>query len=307
MPAPTSIVVAINPTASFGKNRGVGAIVIERLRAAGHAVIPLIEADYAALVAASTAALAGHPDAFVVVGGDGMVHLGANVVAGTGIPLGVVAAGTGNDLARGLGLPHDDVPASVDALVRGLDAEPRVIDAGRLRWTDTAGTQRSCWFAGALSAGFDARVNERANEMRRPRGASRYLWAILAELVRMRPVSYRLDIDGEPLDTEGLLVAVANNTSLGGGLRLTPTARLDDGLLDVMVVTPVSRLRFLRLFPLAARGAHLHLPQVSTRRARTVVVDAVQPVVAYADGERIARLPVQVEIVPGALRVLVPR
>lgn len=303
MPAPKTIVVAINPTASFGRNRGVGESVVASLRAAGHEVMPLIEADYPALVAAAGAAVAAGPDAFVVVGGDGMVHLGANVVAGTEVPLGIVPAGSGNDLARGLGIPQDDIPAAVRALVAAVSAEPRIIDAGRLQWRDTAGEERACWFAGALSAGFDAKVNETANALRRPRGASRYLWAILVELARMRPVSYRLEIDGEHLATEGLLVAVANNTSLGGGLRLTPTAELDDGLLDVMVVTPVSRLRFLRLFPLAARGEHLHLPQVSTRRARRVVIDAAQPVVAYADGERIAHLPIAVEIVPGALRV----
>jgi diacylglycerol kinase (ATP) len=307
MPAAMTVVVAINPTASFGKNRVVGEAVVESLRTAGHTALALVEPDYPALAAAARAAVTGGVDALVVVGGDGMVHLGANVVAGTDVPLGIVPAGSGNDFARGLGIPHDDIPAATRALLAALIQPPRVIDAGRLRWTDTAGEERGTWFAGALSAGFDAKVNERANAMRRPRGASRYLWAILVELVRMRPASYRLEIDGERVQTEGLLVAVANNTSLGGGLRLTPTAQLDDGELDVMIVSPVSRLRFLRLFPLAARGEHLDLPQVSSRRARRVVVDADQPIVAYADGERIAALPVEIEIVPGALRVLAPR
>lgn len=302
----TRIAVAINPSASFGRHRAVGSSVVDALRRAGHGVTPLQEVDYPALLAASTAALARGVDALVVVGGDGMVHLGANLVAGTGTPLGIVPAGSGNDLARGLGIPHDDIPAAIELLVDALCAEPRVIDAGRIGWTDSGGVQRTAWFAGAVSAGFDAKVNERANRMRRPRGPSRYLWAILIELVRMRPVSYRLDVDGTRREVDALLVAVANNTSLGGGLRLTPTAELDDGLLDLMVVAPVGRLRFLRLFPLAAGGRHLGLRQVSLTRARMVRIGAVQPVVAYADGERIAQLPVDVEIVPGALRVLAP-
>lgn len=301
-----SIVVAINPTASFGRNRDAGRIAVEALRDAGHAVVPLSEATYPALEAAARAAIDAGVDAVVVVGGDGMVHLGTNLVAGTGIPLGIVPAGSGNDLARGLGLAHDDIPAAVAALVAGIAAPPRVIDAGRLRWRDTAGEARGCWFAGALSAGFDAKVNERANLMRRPRGASRYVWAILAELARLKRVSYALEVDGVPWHTDGLLVAAANNTSLGGGIRLAAAARLDDGLLDVVVVTPVGRLRFLRLLPLAIKGEHLGLPQVTVRRARRVVIDARQPIVAYADGERISRLPVEVEIVPGALHVLVP-
>ena len=143
--------------------------------------------------------------------------------------------------------------------------------------------------------------------MRRPKGASRYLLAIVAELLRMKPSTYRLEVDGVAREVRGLLAAVANNVSYGGGLRLTPTAVLDDGFFDLLVVAPVSRPAFLRLFPKAARGDHVGLEQVSLERVRRVRVDAVEPIIGYADGERIAPLPIDVEVVPGALRVLAPR
>lgn len=299
--------VAINPSASFGASRDVGPAVVQTLRAMGHEVTSLTEPDFEQLLASARAAVRRRPDALVVVGGDGMVHLGTNLVAGTRVPLGIIPSGTGNDLARGLGIPHDDTEAAIRMLDAALAAGPRTIDAGRLRWTDAAtGAAEERWFAGALSAGFDAKVNERANGMRRPKGPSRYLVAIFAELVRMKPATYRLEVDGTSRVVRGLLAAVANNVSYGGGLRLTPTAVLDDGLLDLLVVTPVSRAAFLRLFPRAARGEHVGLPPVSLERVRRVRVDADEPIIGYADGERIAPLPIDVEVAPGALRVLAP-
>lgn len=306
-PRPRKIVVAINPSASFGASRDVGPAVVQTLRAMGHEVTSLTEPDFEQLLASARAAVKRRPDALVVVGGDGMVHLGANLVAGTRVPLGIVPSGTGNDLARGLGIPHDDTEAAIRALDAALAAGPRTIDAGLMRWTDAVtGAAEERWFAGALSAGFDAKVNERANRMRRPKGPSRYLVAIFAELVRMKPATYRLEVDGVPRVVRGLLAAVANNVSYGGGLRLTPTAVLDDGLLDLLVVAPVSRPAFLRLFPRAAKGEHVGLDVVSLERVRRVRVDADEPIIGYADGERIAPLPIDVEVAPGALRVLAP-
>lgn len=306
--SPKKLVVAINPSASFGASRDVGPAVVQTLRAMGHEVTSLTEPDFESLMTSARAAVKRRPDALVVVGGDGMVHLGTNLVAGTKVPLGIIPSGTGNDLARGLGIPHDDTEAAIRMLDTALQAGPRLIDAGKLRWTDAAsGSREERWFAGALSAGFDAKVNERANAMRHPKGPSRYLLAILAELVFMKAATYRLVVDGVPREVRGLLAAVANNVSYGGGLKLTPTAVLDDGLLDLLVVTPVSRAAFLRLFPKAARGEHVGLAPVSLERVRKVTVDAVEPIVGYADGERIASLPIEVEVVPGALQVLAPR
>jgi diacylglycerol kinase (ATP) len=169
--------------------------------------------------------------------------------------------------------------------------------------TSESGERR--WFAGALSAGFDAIVNERANAMRRPRGKSRYIIALLIELLRLHPIRYRLVFDGEELVTDALLVSAGNNVSIGGGMKVTPNAQVDDGVLDIMVVQPLSRLAFLRIFPRVFAGTHLSDPRVAIHRARTLRIEA-DGVVAYADGERFGPLPIDLEVSPGALRVLAP-
>jgi diacylglycerol kinase (ATP) len=306
-PRPKKLVVAINPSASFGASRDVGPAVVHTLRAMGHDVTSLTEPDFEQLLASAQVAVRKRPDALVVVGGDGMVNLGANLVAGTRVPLGVIPSGTGNDMARGLGIPFDDTEAAMRTLDAALATGPRTIDAGRITWTDAeTGVSGERWFACALSAGFDAIVNERANAMRHPRGPSRYIVALLAELARLTPINYRLVLDGEPIETRALLVALGNSISLGGGMKITPDALPDDGLFDVLIVQPMSRVAFLRIFPRVFAGTHVTDPRVRIERAKKVRIEADVPLVAYGDGERIVALPLDVEVVPGALRVLAP-
>jgi diacylglycerol kinase (ATP) len=296
---PLRIVVAINPTASFGRGRTVGPAVVQSLRGAGHEVTTLVEPTFLELVESAKKAVAERPDALVVVGGDGMVNLGVTVLAGTKVPLGLVPSGTGNDMARGLGIPVGNAEAAIEALLDALRRPPRIIDAGRVR--NDAGQES--WFACVLSAGFDAVVNERANLMRWPKGKSRYNLALLRELAMLRPIRYRLTVDGSEIETDAALISVANNTSFGGGMKVTPHALLDDGEFDVLVVQPLSRVAFLRIFPRVFQGTHITDPRVTVYRGSRIRVEA-DGVVAYADGERVGALPVDIEVVPGALRVL---
>ena len=325
----------MNPTAGQGRGLRAGAVVAARLRAAGVQVDELTGKDADDLRGQVQHALKQPLDALVVVGGDGMVHLGVGQVAGTGMPLGIVAAGTGNDVARALGLPIRDPEAGADVVLRGL-AEPdvaesdgvrpdgarpdaaqhrRIIDAIRCTPGKTSGDSAQIhdlapddvrWFAGVLGAGFDALVNERANGWTRPRGRSKYVLAVLRELPVFRLRMYTIELDGQRRETAAMLVAVANGPSYGGGMRVAPDARLDDGLLDVMVVEPLSPVRFLSIFPRVYAGTHVTDPRVSVRRGRTVTVDA-PGIVAYADGERIGPLPLTCQVVPGAVVVLAPR
>ncbi len=292
------IVVAINPNASFGRGRTVGPAVVTTLRGLGHEVASLIEPDFAQLLEATRAAVRDKPDALVVVGGDGMINLGVQALAGTRVPLGLVPSGTGNDMARGLGIPIDDTEGAIEALAAALHRPPRIIDAGDIGFA--GGTAR---FACILSAGFDALVNERANRMTRPRGPARYTIALLVELAKLRPIEYTLTLDGVVHHERALLVAVANNLSFGGGMKVAPDARLDDGLFDVVLVRPLGRLAFLRIYPRVFAGTHISDPRVVVHRAASVRVEAAG-VVAYADGERIAPLPVDIEMDAGGLRVL---
>ena len=295
---PRAVVVAVNPMASFGHRRDVGPRVVERLRAAGHRVVAMDEANIELLRRETAKAIQSGADALVVVGGDGMANLGIDLVATTGLPLGIVPSGTGNDLADGLGIPVGDTEAAIDLLLAALQREPRTIDAGTIRHGEL-----TTWFGCVVSAGFDATVNERANLMTRPRGRSRYVVALGRELATLRARPYRIHADGRLIEVDAMLVSVANNRSLGGGMRIAPDADLADGMLDLFIVERMSKLRFLRMFPKVFRGEHTDLPEVTLLRAAAVRIEA-EGIVAYADGERIGPLPIDVAVVPGALCVL---
>jgi len=287
------IALLINPTAGRGRGAGVGREVAARLGGAGLAVRQLIGLDVRESQDLAREAVAQGTDALVVVGGDGMVHLGLQAVGGSDTAFGVVPAGTGNDFARALGIPLRDPALAASIVITGVE---RRIDLGR------TGDQ---WFGGVVAAGFDARVNDRANRMSWPRGRMRYNLAMLVELGVFHAIPYVLDLDGVGWRTEAMLVTVGNIPSYGGGMKVSPDAVVDDGLLDVMVVKPLSKAKFLTVFPRVYSGTHVRLPVVEVRRAKRVSVDA-PGITAYADGERLGPLPQTFETVPGALRVLVP-
>jgi len=293
----TRIGLVVNPTAGRGRGGRMGAEAAAGLRAAGLDVHDLSADSAAAAADRARAAMAdGAIDALVVAGGDGMAHLGANICAGTGVPLGIIATGTGNDIARELGMPVQDPAASVALVARG---RTRTVDAAR----HTGEDGRSRWFVGVLAAGFDAVVNERANRWRWPKGQMRYNLAMLRELPVFRPIRYRLEVDGVRHDTAAMLVAIGNGPAYGGGMKVVPTAVFDDGLADVLVLHELGIPTFLRVFPTVFTGAHVDHPSVEVIRGRHIHIEA-DGIVGYADGERFAPLPLHIEVVPGALTVL---
>ena len=293
MTAGREVALLTNPTSGKGKGARTAAMALPRLLAAGYQVRSLAGRSAEEALDIARGCVADGVETLVVCGGDGMVHLGVQAVAGTDTRLGIIPAGTGNDVARYLDLPRSDPVLAGDVIARGKE---RVIDLARVG---------SVYFVSVLAAGFDAIVNERANAMTWPKGQMRYNLATLAELRVLTPIPYVLELDGVEERLDATLVAVGNGPSFGGGLRITEGAELDDGMLDVVVIKPLSKLDLLRTYPKLFKGTHVHHPQYRHHRVRRVTV-AAPGIVAYADGERIGALPLTIEVAPGALRVLVP-
>jgi diacylglycerol kinase (ATP) len=288
--------MVVHPASGLGRAGRIADTVAERLRGAVDDLVTVaastVEESRRLMDRAHDVSL----DLLVVVGGDGSAHQGVQFCADSGVALAVIPAGTGNDLARTLGAPKDPL-AATDALVAAIKAGERTkIDLGRV-----AGGP---WFAGVLCAGFDSAVNERANRMRWPAGPRRYDLAILAELAKLRPGRLCLVEDGARTEVDATQIAVGNIPHYGGGIPICPAADPTDGVFDVTLVGRASRFDLIKMLPGLRTGNHVHHPIVTTSRAREVRLGEANGWVAYADGERIGPLPVEVSCVPEALTVV---
>ncbi|WP_030560291.1 diacylglycerol kinase [Streptomyces aureocirculatus] len=294
----SEITLFVNPTAGRGRGAHAAQPAAAALRAAGFSVRTVIGEDAGDALRRARAAVDGGTGALIAVGGDGMVSLALQAVAGTRTPLGVVAAGTGNDFARALGLPVREPAAAGGVVATALkEARIRDIDAGRVGAT---------WFGTVLAAGFDSRVNDRGDRMRMPAGRFKYDLAMIAELAAFKPIRYRITLDDTDVhEVDATLVAVGNGSSYGGGMKICAGADMADGLFDVTVVGDCSRTTLLKVFPRVYRGTHLDHPKVTVHRAAKVEL-AAAATTGYADGERLGELPLTARCVPGAVRILGP-
>lgn len=231
-------------------------------------------------------------DGVLAVGGDGLFHLVLQKITPAQIPLGVIPAGTGNDFARTLGWAIERIDALLDTV---LTKKPRRVDLGLVDGE---------WFGAILSTGFDSIVNEKANAMSWPKGPMKYNVAIAMELPRFKLRHYEITLDDRTISTEAMLIAVSNGRSYGGGMLVCPNADITDGLFDVMVLHPISKLEFTKVFPRVFKGTHITHPAVEIVRSKRVTITA--KAVAYADGERVGQLPISAECIPGALATWIP-
>lgn len=298
-----TVTLLVNPAAGGGRGETVADRAADRLRSHGLQVTRLAGAGAGESLELARQAIADGTDALVVCGGDGMVSIAVQALVATDVPVGIIPAGTGNDLAREYGIPLGDPEAAADIVAGG---RVETVDLGRA----TPDGGRPQVFASVLCAGLDSAVNRRVNEMGILRGPLRYVIASMIEFPTYRPRRFRMVFDaGLPtertVETEVLLSAFAITRSYGGDMRIAPDADRGDGLFDVCYVGRISKLRFLLHFPRIFSGTHVELPGVTTGRCRTVRLEAAD-VEAFADGDPVAPLPVTVEVLPGAGRFLVP-
>ena len=302
MSVPPALTLVVNPTSGKGRGRTYGDRARAVLEESGRDVRLVVGRDADEAAKRARAACDGTASALIVVGGDGMVSLGLQLVAGTGIPLGVIPAGTGNDVARFLGLPLRDPEAAARIVAAGHTG---AFDLGRI---SGPGSLAPRWFGTVLACGLDSKVNERANRMRRPKGSSRYTLALLAELAPFKAIPFALEADGARTELNGMLIAVGNGPSYGGGMRICPQADVHDGRFQITLVDEVSKPTLLRIFPHVYSGRHIEHPKVRVRHAAAVELSSTadQTVSIWADGEWAGVLPARVETVPGALLAYVP-
>jgi diacylglycerol kinase (ATP) len=292
--------VIVNPAAGAGRATRSVPWLRERLGPRPEAGLEVTGRPGDAEALAAGAAGDGY-DRVIAIGGDGTVQEVVNGLLAHPDPpvLGIVPVGRGNDLARSLGLPVELASAWQVAVGHGT----QLLDVARARNGD--GTER--WFASAGGIGFDAQVaaamTARGGWQAGPAG---YLLTTLVELRRFSNRRIRLAVDGVASHHDVLLVAIANGAYYGGGMRIAPDARPDDGLLDVCVVGDVSRITAIRQLPNLYRGTHVRHPLVTMHAGRTVEVDGDGETRIHLDGEPFGSVPLRVALVPGALQVAAP-
>lgn len=286
--------VIYNPTAGRGKARRWVREVEEHLRARGARVDcePSTGPEDLTRIAAESSRTPAY-DRVVVVGGDGTLHLAIrefDLERGT---LGLIPTGSGDDFARVLGLPRK-IRAACDVVIDGVVREVDVALANNLRYLGVAGL------------GFDSEVAEYANRVRFLRGSAVYLYAILRVLPLFTPRPVRIRSENGTRDEQIMFAAVGNSSQYGGGIRITPTASIDDGLLDLCIVHQTTRKELLKTLPKAYTGAHVGSPFVEMRRGREFHFESEQAMAVYADGEPLTKTPVSFGFEKARLRVMVP-
>jgi diacylglycerol kinase (ATP) len=290
------VALVVNPTSGKRKGDAIARRAADALAADGHDIVEVRAKSGVDARQALERLIDRTPlDLVTVVGGDGALHPLLPLAIDHDLPVAIVPAGTGNDVARQLG--HSDPESAIKALRGGAMREVDLIEVSG------PGTPTT-YVATVVASGFDSKVNERAEAMRWPIGNLRYNLAIAAELRAFRPLAFSITADGHELQREAMLVSVANMASFGGGLRIAEGASDHDGELDVIVIHRMSKLKLLRVFPMLYSGAHVELAEFERIRAREVTWSSDR-IVAYGDGERLGPLPVTARVLPRALRFVV--
>jgi YegS/Rv2252/BmrU family lipid kinase len=290
---PRRYLLLVNPSAGGGRARELLPRVERAMAAAGleHRSVMTTGIEHGCDQAEAAAAAGEIP---LVMSGDGLIGQVGGALAGGDVPMGVIPGGRGNDLARVLGI-SDDVGEAVGVVAAGITRE---IDVGVVN-----GKRFLC----IASCGFDSDANRIANEARLIKGNLVYAYAALRALVGWKQATFTVTLDGERHELRGYGLAAANSRAYGGGMLVAPAAELDDGLLDVITLGEVGKLRFLtKVLPKVFDGSHVELPEIGVHRAAEVVIEADRRFAVYGDGDHIADLPATLTVLPRALTVIVP-
>lgn len=281
----------VNPIAGRGRGAKLKDTLIAALREANAEFDAAVTGQHGAgRIIAKQAAAEGY-DVIVAAGGDGTVNEVVNGLAGSKAALGVLPLGTGNDFAMMMGMPNDPLAA----LGRILYGRRLPVDLCRIN---------DRFFASSVGAGFDGEVAHAANHsFRHLRGMIVYILAVFSTVFSYRPRHVRISIDGESFERDITLMAVANSRSYGGGMRVTPNALADDGFLEVCIAERMNPFRILYMLPKFISGKHLSAPEITSYRAREIVIESAQPLYYQVDGEVLRDTRLSFRIIPHGLLV----
>lgn len=289
-----SIRFLVNPSAGGGRaKRRLEAIRRAAAEAGAEVVVSCSGPD---LIAQARKAVEDGIERLAVAGGDGTAHLAVQALAGSECALALVPTGRGNDYAAALGVPSH-FPKAIENAVSGTAG--RRVDLGRV------GDE---WFAFYAGVGFDSETSKTAEGHPRwwPDSVT-YIVAVVRTLAGFRPPVARISYDDGSFEGEVMFATACNGPQFGGGMRIAPMARLDDGILDLVIVRAVSRIELLRIFPRVYSGAHVDHPAVSFHRTKRVRFEFEPTMLLGSDGELVGSVgarPVDATVIPGALRVV---
>ena len=293
----------LNRKAGVGRTQALVEYLFTQLDAAGIEYI-IVEGNSAEDAINKASEIAHQVKAVVSVGGDGSVHTAAQVAWKHSLPLGIIASGSGDDVARACGLPHGRNTAAtqsaVDHFVKAWSNQDlSLVDALEV----ITGDDKQHVVLAVLSCGFDSRVNANSSKMTYLRGTFRYVAAMVKTLTRFTPIEYTITVDGERQELRAMLVAVGNGSMFGGGMKVLPDAKVDDGELDFLIVHPVSIPTLLRIFPRIFKGTHVFHHKVNAHRAKRIHMHAAGEQV-WGDGEYLGPSPADVLVHPGKISIV---
>jgi diacylglycerol kinase (ATP) len=297
-------VFLVNPASANGSTGRRWPEIARRAAAAGLQGEPLFSRSAGELTELARSAADDGAELLVVVGGDGSIHEVVNGIASReGVEIAVIVRGTGWDFARSLGLPRN-LDRGIEVALSG---RPRVIDLGRATYRLPGGGEGQSYFANVASAGMSGAIAQRANDSSKALGGKvSYILATFAVFARWTSNEIRVSVDGETRHARMHDVIVANGLSVGGGMKLCPGAKPDDGIFDVLLIGDLTKRDLVLTMPKIFRGTHLPHPKAELLQGSSITVDAAEPLPIQLDGEQPGTTPARFEIVPQALRVRVP-
>jgi len=231
---------------------------------------------------------------FIGVGGDGTIHYIANILAGTDKNLGVIPTGSGNDIAVNLGLPSD------------VKSCCRIIKKGATKRLDLGLINDKYYYLCIAGSGFDSQVNDLANNTRLPvKGPAKYSYSVYKTLITFKSKKFFMDYNNNQREIFGMMITASNMPSYGGGMRITPDADPEDGLLDICIIKRMSKLHFVKVFPKVYEGKHIEDSNVEIFRTSYLKLDSEYQFSVFADGEYICKLPASFKVAPKKLNFIV--